>query len=338
MTYSNVNLNNVCIFIPTYNRGNVIRDTLESLINQTISNFDIIVVDNCSTDNTEEIVYSLDNSRISYHKNHENLGAIGNFNCCIDIAISKKYQFMGIFHSEDIYYNSIVESEINELRNDEKIGATFSKMQSLNSKNLMNKNDLSSELVTKYDFESFIKVLLEKGTPFFCPTFMCKVSIFEKTGKFSEAFKYFGDTEFYMRILKHYKIALINQTLGYYRISVNQESYIQKSNLVWLTEEHIFLEKFINDNYNNLPVDLVNSYKLRVSKEYIIYAVEGVRNRIVKDKIMRYVEISVKFHKFNKLNKFTFVQYLLLHRRFRFINSYLLVTKFLKSKKMRNRP
>lgn len=63
------------IIIPTYNRADLIGRCLESVINQTYDNWEAIVVDNYSEDNTEEIVASLNDSRIHYYKNH-NYGVI----------------------------------------------------------------------------------------------------------------------------------------------------------------------------------------------------------------------------------------------------------------------
>jgi glycosyltransferase involved in cell wall biosynthesis len=56
------------IIIPTYNRGLFIKQTIESVLFQTYSNFEIIIVDDGSTDNTEEIVMSLFDNRITYYK------------------------------------------------------------------------------------------------------------------------------------------------------------------------------------------------------------------------------------------------------------------------------
>ena len=63
------------IIIPTYNRANTIHRCLSSVINQTSSNWEAIVVDNYSEDNTEEIVNSFNDERIHYYKNH-NYGII----------------------------------------------------------------------------------------------------------------------------------------------------------------------------------------------------------------------------------------------------------------------
>jgi glycosyltransferase involved in cell wall biosynthesis len=62
------------ICIPSYNGSAYIRDTIDSIINQSYKNFEIIISDDCSTDNTEDIVLKIKDDRIKFYKNKNNLG------------------------------------------------------------------------------------------------------------------------------------------------------------------------------------------------------------------------------------------------------------------------
>ena len=55
----------VSVIMPSYNTANFIKETIESVLNQTYTNWELIIVDDCSTDNTDEIVAQLDDERIS---------------------------------------------------------------------------------------------------------------------------------------------------------------------------------------------------------------------------------------------------------------------------------
>jgi len=77
----------VSIGIPTYNRAdNYLRQALESAINQTYPNLEIIVSDNCSPDDTEAVVRRYSDPRIRYFRQSENIGPNNNFNFCLEQA------------------------------------------------------------------------------------------------------------------------------------------------------------------------------------------------------------------------------------------------------------
>lgn len=97
-----VNLNPlVSIIIPAFNREDFIDQTVKSAIEQTYDNIEIIIVDNCSNDNTYNIVNSLKNKdqRIKLFRNKENIGPVKNWLKCVDIA---KGEFIKILWSDDL--------------------------------------------------------------------------------------------------------------------------------------------------------------------------------------------------------------------------------------------
>lgn len=75
-----------CIVIPTYNRARLLSRTLASVLAQTYSDFEVIVLDNCSPDDTERVACGTGDSRVSYVRNERNLGGIGNWKRGLSIA------------------------------------------------------------------------------------------------------------------------------------------------------------------------------------------------------------------------------------------------------------
>lgn len=65
----------ISVLIPTYNRSNLLKDCINSVLNQTYQNLEIYIIDDCSSDNTEEIVKSFDSNKIVYLKNQKNIGS-----------------------------------------------------------------------------------------------------------------------------------------------------------------------------------------------------------------------------------------------------------------------
>ena len=89
----------VTIGIPTYNRADsFLQEALQSAVAQTYENIEIIVSDNCSTDNTEMIVKNFSDTRIKYVKQSKNIGAFNNFNYCVNIATGS---FFHMLHDDD---------------------------------------------------------------------------------------------------------------------------------------------------------------------------------------------------------------------------------------------
>ena len=67
--------NKISIIIPTYNRGDLIERALKSVLEQDYHDLEVIIVDDCSTDHTEEVVKSLNDTRIKFIKHTHNQGA-----------------------------------------------------------------------------------------------------------------------------------------------------------------------------------------------------------------------------------------------------------------------
>ena len=94
------------IVIPTYNRANFISKTIQSLLNQTYQNFEIIVVDDESTDDTEAVVTSIKDSRIKYFKkDNAERGAARNYG--VKKALGR---YINFFDSDDLAYPNHLQS------------------------------------------------------------------------------------------------------------------------------------------------------------------------------------------------------------------------------------
>ncbi len=87
----------ISIGLPVYNGENFIEETINSLLNQTFTDFEIIIYDNASTDATESICreYALKDKRISYYRSASNLGAAKNYNRTFKLAKGKYFKWAG---------------------------------------------------------------------------------------------------------------------------------------------------------------------------------------------------------------------------------------------------
>ena len=111
-----ISLPKVTICLQSYNCSSVIRHTLNSLINQDYPNFEILVFDDSSTDNTLEILSEYKNKYqfINYFQNKKKLNTT-NFNQYLK-NINSYGEFFTVFHSDDVYDSNIISNQVNFLK------------------------------------------------------------------------------------------------------------------------------------------------------------------------------------------------------------------------------
>lgn len=99
----------VSIIMPTYNCAKFIKETIESVLNQTYENWELVIVDDCSNDNTEEIVESFNDKRIKYHKLEKNSGAAVARTTAMKMAIGN---YMAFLDSDDLWKKEKLEKQL----------------------------------------------------------------------------------------------------------------------------------------------------------------------------------------------------------------------------------
>lgn len=115
--------NKVSILIPVYNRGSLIQETVQSALDQTYKNIEIIIVDNQSTDDTWEILQRLvlQDDRIKIFQNETNIGPVRNWERCINEASG---QYGKILWSDDLIASQFLEKTVPYLEDDD-VGFVF---------------------------------------------------------------------------------------------------------------------------------------------------------------------------------------------------------------------
>ena len=98
MSKQQLSLISVCI--PVFNGEEYILDCINSVLEQNFTNYELLIVDNCSTDGTSNIVNNINDERIRYIKNEENIGSIRNFNKCIKEA---QGEYFLLLPHDDLY-------------------------------------------------------------------------------------------------------------------------------------------------------------------------------------------------------------------------------------------
>ena len=103
----------VSVVMPSYNTEDFIRESIKSVISQTYKNWELIIVDDCSTDKTEEIIASFDDTRIRFLKNEINSGAAVSRNKALAAARGKWIAFLD---SDDLWHPQKLEKQIHFMK------------------------------------------------------------------------------------------------------------------------------------------------------------------------------------------------------------------------------
>ncbi len=99
----------VSVIMPSYNTGKYIAESIRSVINQTYTNWELLIVDDCSTDNTYEVVASFNDDRIRYFKNERNSGAAVSRNRALREA---KGRWIAFLDSDDLWMPEKLEKQL----------------------------------------------------------------------------------------------------------------------------------------------------------------------------------------------------------------------------------
>lgn len=113
MTQSRVEDGLVSIIMPSWNTGRFIKETIQSVIDQTYSNWELIIVDDCSNDNTYTVVESFSDSRIKYLHNEKNAGAALARNKAMREA---RGEWIAFLDSDDLWMSEKLEHQINFMK------------------------------------------------------------------------------------------------------------------------------------------------------------------------------------------------------------------------------
>ncbi|HEY8223911.1 MAG TPA: glycosyltransferase [Pyrinomonadaceae bacterium] len=254
----------VSVCIPTFNGAAYLSEAITSVLNQTLTDFELIVVDDCSSDSTETVVKSFQDDRLTYYKNSTRLGLVGNWNRCLELA---KCEYVSIFHQDDVMAPENLGEKIRVLDEHPSVGLVFSQAQIVDGRgNPTRMFSGNTEIDNLQDGMGFFEQFFLKPNVICCPSVLVRKSCYEKLGRFDARLSYTCDCEMWMRICLFFDIAYIKEPLLKYREHDRNESrnfYDHVKNL----KEHLLFRILILDKF---PQRIPAARELRrsVRREY----------------------------------------------------------------------
>lgn len=194
----------VSVVLPTYNRGSLLVRALDSVLNQTFTDFECLVVSDASTDDTAAIVKAYDDDRIRFFEHDENRGASAARNTAIKAATG---EYIAFLDDDDEWLPTKLEKQVPVLDGSPSpVGLVYCWMDYFRDGELINEHHPTLEGYV------FPKVLDEQRIGG-CPTLLVRKSVVDDAGGFDESLPRGNDGDFIRRVCRDYEVTCVPETL-----------------------------------------------------------------------------------------------------------------------------
>lgn len=260
----------VSIIIPTYNMAKFLGKAISSALNQSYFEVEVIVIDNCSTDATEQIVQEYKDKRLRYVKNDKNLGATANFNKGISLATG---EFIKFLEADDILADNCIEILIHEFDLDKEIGMICTGRYYIDSDDKKNGEYVRTR--TKYSVKPYKRSrFLVKGNEFGTPSDVIlrksSLSLLDNDYFRTDYEPYLNDWDFWYRIALIVNVKFLDQKLCYVRRHPQQIGKTGALNLRDITACFKMIDKLHRKSW------LFKIFILHFSSEYTLRAIKSI--------------------------------------------------------------
>lgn len=232
----------VSVIMPVYNGEKYLKEAIESILNQTATDLELIIIDDGSVDSTSNIINSFNDERIKYFKNEKNSGISFSLNRALDLACG---EFIARMDADDISLPSRLETQIKYMQKNSEIEVCGCNVRLIGTDEKSWPSSESSEA---------LKVDLIFNCCLAHPTVMFRKSVVQSgEARYNSAFDHMEDYELWTRLIKSHKFGCVQDVLFEYRIHPSQT-----------TQNHD--EKYI-EQMSRIKRRLINDLKLEVSEE-----------------------------------------------------------------------
>lgn len=183
----------ISIITATYNSGRTVKDTFESILKQTYRDFELLVIDGASTDNTLDIIKAYEpqfNGRMRYVSEPDN-GIYSAMNKGIAMATGN---VVGILNSDDFYTSDDVLEKVALVMENPDIDAVYGDIHYVDNSDL-------TKPVRYYSSRAFRRSWMRLGFMPAHPSFYCRKEVYEKYGYFDCGYKVAADFENLLRLI-----------------------------------------------------------------------------------------------------------------------------------------
>jgi glycosyltransferase involved in cell wall biosynthesis len=207
------------VIIPTYNRGRFVREAVDSVLNQTFNDYEIVVVDDGSVDDTKEVLASYGN-RIRYiYQTNSGVSAARNRG-----ILSSNGEYVAFLDDDDLWLPRKLELQIKYLDEHPEVGLLFSNTNTATTgEDLRFANKKMSQISKPHRGKVFRELFVENFIP--CCSVVVRRICFDKVGLFDPSLRNAQDYDMWLRIARFFRVDYIDQPLAIYRHHVHSLSH-----------------------------------------------------------------------------------------------------------------
>ena len=226
----------VSVYITNYNYGRFLKKSIDSVLNQTLQNFELIIIDDNSTDNSKKILQNyINDPKTIIIFNKKKIGLNQNNNLALKVA---KGRFFIRLDADDWMNLNCLEILSSKLLNDKKMGLVFPDYYLVDDNN---------EIYSQYERHDFKSVNL-KDQPAHGACTMIRTRLLKNIGGYNKDFFCQDGYDLWIRFIQKYKVQNINLPLFYYR--QHNRNLTKNIDTIKKTKSKI-LENFNSKNHNN---------------------------------------------------------------------------------------
>jgi glycosyltransferase involved in cell wall biosynthesis len=202
------------VCIPTYNTAAYLPEAIESVLSQGFTDYELLICDDGSTDETPELVRRYGDPRIQYFRSEHRLGQAHTWNRCVALA---KGRYVALLHADDRYLDGFLESRISTLDREADVGMAFGAVRLIDEHGAAVAERCFSSRDIVFPAPEFLRHLL-LDCVIFPPSVVVRRTCYETVGPFNEA-RFWGiDWELWLRLSTRYGVAYSAAITSAYRV------------------------------------------------------------------------------------------------------------------------
>lgn len=199
----------ISVIMPVFNKENYLYEAIDSILNQTITDFELIIINDASKDSSEQVIKQFNDPRIKYFKNTTNKGVSYSTNIGIELA---KGEYIAKADSDDIYHPNRLEKQLTVLESHSDINICCSDIE------IINKDGSFKERWYYQSNSEVIKAQLLFNSSIANATIMFRSDIFKDSSiRYDENLKSAEDYDFYLKLNNKFTLYHISESLMKYR-------------------------------------------------------------------------------------------------------------------------